>query len=81
MILTRADKLCQSGNLNSIFRSEKAYNKVDEAKNIFRFQDCQILPVANYVQGTTQNMTQDVLALLALNNIVQEAMSYIENEL
>lgn len=81
VILTRADRLCQSGNLNSIFRSEKAYNKVDEVKRIFRFQDCQILPVANYVRGTTQNMTQDVLALLALNNTVQEAMSYIENEM
>lgn len=81
VILTRADSLCQPGNLNSIFRSEKAYKKVDETQKIFRFQDCQILPVANYVRGTTQNMTQDVLALLALNNIVQEAMSYIENEL
>lgn len=81
LILTRVDNVCRPAELNSIFWNEKAYNKVEEAKKIFGFQDCQILPIANYVRGTTQNITQDVLALLALDNIVQEALSYIENEI
>lgn len=81
MILTRSDGICQSGNLDGIFRNEKVYKKVEEAKKIFRLDDCQVLPIANYVRGTTQNITQDVLALLAINNIVQEAISYIENEI
>lgn len=81
MILTRSDNQCQSGNLDGIFRNEKVYEKVEEAKKIFSLHDCQVLPIANYVQGTTQNITQDVLALLAINNIVQEAISYIENEI
>lgn len=81
VVLTRVDKLCQSGELNGIFRNEKAKSKVDEAKRIFRCQDCQILLIANYVSGTTQNNTQDVLGLLAMNNILQEALSYIENRI
>lgn len=81
VILTRSDEICQSGNLDGIFRNEKVYKKVEEAKKIFRLDDCQVLPIANYVRGTTQNITQDVLALLAINNIVQEAISYIENEI
>lgn len=34
--------------------------KVKLAKKMFGVQDFQILPIANYVQGTTQNVTQDV---------------------
>lgn len=81
MVLTRVDKLCGAGELNGIFKNEKVKSKVEEAKKIFRFHDCQVLPVANYVSGTTQNITQDVLALLAMNNIVQEALLYIGNEI
>lgn len=76
------DKLCQSGELDSIFRNEKAKSKVEEAKKIFRCHDCQVLPVANYVSGTTQNsITKDILGLIAMNNILQEALSYIQNEI
>lgn len=81
VVLTRVDKLCRAGELNGIFKNEKVKNKVEEAKKIFRSHDCQVLPVANYVSGTTQNITQDVLALLAINNIVQEALLYIGNEI
>lgn len=81
VILTRADKLCHPSNMDGIFRNEKVYKAVEEAKRMFHVHDCQVLPIANYVQGTTQNITQDVLALLAINNIVQEAISYIENEI
>lgn len=81
VILTRADKLCHPNNMDGIFRNEKVYKAVEEAKTMFHVHDCQVLPIANYVQGTTQNITQDVLALLAINNIVQEAISYIENEI
>lgn len=37
------DKLCQSGKLNDIFRNEKANSKVEEAKKIFRCDDCRVL--------------------------------------
>lgn len=46
----------------------------------FGLQDCQILPIVNYGNGLEQNITQDVLALLTIDNILQEALSYIKNE-
>lgn len=74
------DRLCGSGELNGIFWNENAYNKVEDARKIFGFQPSQIFPIANYVEGTKQNITQDVLALLALNSIVGEgALVYIKN--
>lgn len=76
------DKLCQSGELNDIFRNEKANSKVEEAKKIFRCDDCRVLPVANYVSGTTQNsITKDILGLMAMKNILEEALSYINNQI
>lgn len=81
VVLTRVDKLCRPYELNGIFGNEKVKTKVKEAKKVFGSHDCQVLPVANYVSGTTQNITQDVLALLAINNIVQEALLYIGNEI
>lgn len=82
VVLTRMDKLCQPGELNDIFRNEKANSKVEEAKKIFRCDDCRVLPVANYVSGTTQNsITKDILGLMAMKNILEEALSYIHNEI
>lgn len=82
LMLTKVDKLdlCGSGDLSGIFRSRHAQIKVNQAKQLFDFHDCQILPIANYTNGSTQNNPQDVLALLALDNILQEAMAYIDNE-
>lgn len=74
------DRLCESGGLNGIFWKERASEKVEEAKRILGFQQSQIFPIANYVEGTTTNITQDKLALLALNSIVVEgALEYIKN--
>lgn len=82
LMLTKVDRLdlCGSGDLSGIFRSRHAQTKVKQAKRLFDFHDCQILPIANYTKGNTQNNPQDVLALLALDNILQEAMAYIDNE-
>lgn len=74
------DKVCESDELNGIFWNEKACKKVEDAKKIFGFQQSQIFPIANYVEGTTTNITQDILALLALKSIVVEgALEYINN--
>lgn len=54
--------------------------KVQLAIKDLSLQDCQILPIANYVTGMERNTTQDVLALLTIDNILQEAISYIKNE-
>lgn len=83
LILTKVDKLdlCYPGSLNEIFRSPHAEKKVNTAKEKFDFHDCEIWPIANYVTGTTQDITRDVLALLSLDNILEEAITYIENQL
>lgn len=80
MILTRADKpsVCGYSGLSYIFWSKEAKNKVENAKDLFALQDCQVHLIANYVSGTTRTVTQDVLALLAMDNIIQEALLYIE---
>lgn len=55
--------------------------KVKIAKEEFDLQDCQILPVANYVNGTEKELYQDILALLTMDNIIEEALTYIKNEI
>lgn len=83
LILTKVDQLnlCGfDGDLKGIFRSRQVKLKVESAKKNFGIQDCQILPIANYVNGMEQNTTQDVLALLTIDNILQEAIAYIKNE-
>lgn len=72
--------LCGSGDLSGIFRSRHAKNKVMQAEKLFGVYKCQILPIANYTNVTTQNNTQDVLSLLALDNVLQETLDHINNE-
>lgn len=77
------DKLNPHGSddLTGIFQNMHLWLRATEAKAVFGLQDCHILPVANYVKETTQNITQDVMALLAMNNIIGEAVSHLENKL
>lgn len=83
VILTKVDQLnlCGfHGDLSGIFRSRQMKLKADLAERNFGIQHCQVLPIANYVSGMEQNITQDVLALLTIDNILQEAIAYIKNE-
>lgn len=82
LILTKVDTLdlCGSGKVKGVFKSRHVDIKVKLAKEKFGLQDCQILPIANYVNGIERNITQDVLSLLTLENILVEAIAYIKNE-
>lgn len=83
LILTKVDQLRLCGfpsDLSGIFKSRQMDLKVQLAIKNFSLQDCQVLPIANYAHGFEQNITQDVLALLTIDNILQEAISYIKNE-
>lgn len=82
LILTKVDllDLCGSGKVKGIFKSRHVDIKVKLAKGKFGLQDCQILPMVNYVDGFERNITQDVLSLLTLQNILEEALAYIKNE-
>lgn len=81
MILSHVDKLdmCVYGDLTKLFVSRHVQRKVELAKGIFSLQDIQVLPVANYVKGITQNIAQDILALQAIENILNETISYLGN--
>lgn len=83
LILTKVDllQLCGYGNLSDIFRSKHVEEKVNKAKEEFDLQDCQILPIANYVNGTERQPDQDILALLTMDNILEETLTYIKNEI
>lgn len=83
MILSHVDMLdmCVYGDLTKLFVSRHVHQKVELAKRIFGLQDIQVLPVANYVNGITQNIPQDILALQAIENVLNEAISYVENEI
>lgn len=74
-------ELCGDGELSGIFRSKHVEEKVNIAKAEFDLQDCQILPIANYVTGTEKELNQDILALLTMDNIIEEALTYIKNEI
>lgn len=82
LILTKVDTLdlCGNGDVSGVFRSRHAQQKVQKVKEKLVLHDCQFLPVANYIRESTQNIKEDVLALLAMNNIIEESLAYIENE-
>ncbi|XP_062569570.1 interferon-induced protein 44-like [Saccostrea cucullata] len=81
LILTKVDELdlYSFGDLSSVFRSRHAKQKFDAAKRKFTLQDNQVRPIANYVTGPNQNLAQDILALIAVKNILEEALVYIGN--
>lgn len=83
LILTRMDKLdlCAAGDLSKIFVSRHAEKKVNVAKTKFGLRDQHVLPIANYVNGVRQNTNQDILTLSAVENILNEALSYITNQI
>lgn len=82
MILTKVDTLdlCIQGDLSGIYKSKQMADKVRLAKDKFELQESPILPIASYVQETRQNITKDVLALQAVENILNEALGYVKNQ-
>lgn len=78
LILTKVDQLDLyiPGDLSGIFKSKQMADKVRLAKDKFGLQESQILPIASYVQ----NITKDVLALQAVENILNEALGYVKNQ-
>lgn len=74
-------ELCGSGEVGGIFWSRQVDIKVKLAKETFGLQDNQILPIANYVGETKQQLPKDILALQAMDNILEEALAYIKNNL
>lgn len=72
-------RLCDRYPLENIYWSEQAKLIVEKAVEIFMLSNPQILPVANYTTEREPVITKDVLALEALNNILHQALSFIEN--
>lgn len=81
IILTKMDKLdlCGLSDCSGIFYSRHASKKMQLAKTIFGVKGNQIQPIANYVDETRRSNIKDILALQAILNILQEAVTYIEN--
>lgn len=81
LILTKMDRLDLSGpnDCSGLFQSRHASKKVQLAKSVFGVHESQILPIANYVDETRRSIIKDILALQAILNILQEALTYIEN--
>lgn len=65
--------------VKSIFVSRDAKEKAEYAKQKFGLHDTQILPIANYVEGVHQDIYRDVLALQAVENILQETLMFLED--
>ena len=72
--------LCRARELDGIFISRDAQLKVEAAKRAFDMQGNQILPVANYNKDSIQDYKIDVLALQAIENILQEAIVFIKTK-
>ena len=81
IVLTSMDLLYLSkkNELEHIYWSKQAYEVVEEAKERFDLNNVHILPVANYVDEMRPVITKDVLALDALDNVFQQALSFIED--
>ena len=74
-------ELYELRSIRSIFLSRDAQKKVELAKRKFDLQDNQILPIANYISGAKQDIYRDVLALKAAKTILQEALSFITDNM
>lgn len=72
-------KLGRNNPLENIYWSKQAYEVVEEAKERLCLSNVHILPVVNYVEETKPVITKDVLALDALDNIFQQALSFIDD--
>lgn len=54
---------------------------MEAAADRFKLRNAYILPVANYVDETEPTITTDVLALEALDNILQQAVFFIKDNI
>lgn len=82
IILTEVDMLdlCKSHpDLKNIYWSSAVKSKVDAAGQKFCLRNAYILPVANYVDEIQPTITKDILALEALDNILQQAVFFIKD--
>lgn len=74
--------LCKSHKeLKYIYWSKDVKSKVEAAADRFKLRNAYILPVANYVDETEPTITTDVLALEALDNILQQAVFFIKDNI
>ncbi|XP_078310080.1 interferon-induced protein 44-like [Crassostrea virginica] len=82
IVLTAVDRLnlCKSHpQLKYIYWSKVVKEKVETAGYTFCLRNAYILPIANYVNETEPTITTDVLALEALDNILQQAVFFIKD--
>lgn len=72
-------EFCIKNPLDNIYLSKEAKQKADAARDTFLLSNPQILPVANYTEERRPVITKDVLALEALDNILHQALEFIED--
>lgn len=64
-------------DLKYVFWNKDAKSKAEAAGKELDLGNNCILPVANYTEQKEPTITQDVLALEALDNILEQALSFI----
>ena len=81
IVLTSIDELefCVNHPLEYIYWSKEAKLRAEAARDMFLLSNPQILAVANYTIERKPVITKDVLALEALDNILHQALSFIED--
>ncbi|KTF78069.1 hypothetical protein cypCar_00042166 [Cyprinus carpio] len=82
IILTKVDEVCPllKDNLEKIYTSKKIKQKMQECSNCLGIPVSNIYPVKNYHEERATNATMDILILDALQNIVNFANDYVEDQ-
>lgn len=84
IVLTTIDMLsvCKKHpKLDYVYWSPTVKEKVEAAQEKFGLSKASILPVANYVDEMKPTIPNDILALDALDNILQQALFFIRDKL
>ena len=82
VLLTHVDlELEEPGKLNTVFSSQKIYTAVDEAATKLGVPKGHVLPVVNYENEVELDTNMDILALLALRQILRFADNYFDDQI
>ncbi|KAI2657854.1 Interferon-induced protein 44 [Labeo rohita] len=83
VIMTKVDEACPlvKVNLEKIYTSKKIKQKMEELSNSLGVPVSYIYPVKNYHEERVTNAKLDVLILDALQNIVNFASDYVEDQI
>ena len=83
MLLTKIDKVCSEveGDVSKVFRSEAIQEQVNKVSQLLGVPRNNVFPIKNYETEIRLEENINILALIALTEILRAAEDYLFNYL